>query len=427
MRSIGTSLAILAALAGCTPGRSPSAAGDAATTAPAPSPSAPSAAATSTRAVTTRDDGTISERITAGQANTSTAGPAIITAAALADRMDATRARLEAWIKPGVTDEKLPWALAHGLLAFGPQMRARDGRLAIDVIVGAAEVRGKRAHFPPKTPSGAVVDAHANLMVKKMIEAGVPWDHAFQVKGLGKVTLERLALDAVAGFQAPNSDEVWADAPWTVIIALLEAKRRDKLDAPARRQLTALALMTLAQLETEQDFLMALLEEQRPDKVEKKKQHIYAHSCGGLHFIQAGLHAAAFIGTAEAYARARKQLEVLMFRWIAERDIYRRAGNAQPQYRLLVFVQEMKFYGHILEVFALAHQLGLVQREPELLVQLGGVAQDLLRTLDLLAPAYGQLDRLRQTSEQTYLDVVGDGAHAVHGLREASMAFFRPR
>lgn len=386
------------------------------------------ASATPGGAATPAPSGAAVPGATATPVETSTAGPTIITAAALAERMDATRTRLESWIREGATDPKLPWALAHGLLAFGPEMRTTDGRLAIDVIVSdAAEVKGKRVHFPPKTSAGGIVDAHHNLMVKKMIEAGVPWDHTFQVRGLGKVTLEKLALDAVVDLKAPADDKAWADAPWTIIVALLEAKHRAKLDEPTRRRLTGLALQTLAQLEDEQDFLAIHLEQQRPDLVEKKKQHIYAHPCGGLHFIQAALYSAAFIGTAESYARARKQLEVLMFRWIAEREIYRKTGNAQPQYRLLVLVQELKFYGHILEAFALANRLGIVQREPELLVQLGGVAQDLLRTIDLLAPAYGQLDRLRTTSEQTYLDVIGDGAHAAHGLREASVAFFRPQ
>lgn len=414
MRSISLAITGALALSACTKPGATADAGTAAASAPA-TPAATAAASAPSPTVT------------------STGGPPLITARDLAVRMDATRARLESWIHDGATDEKLPWALAHGLLAFGPQMRTHDNRLAIDAIVAdaAAVDRTKkppRIHFPAKLPAGGIVDAHSNLMVKKMIEAGVPWDHTFEVKGLGKVTLERLALDAVADFEAPPDEKGWADAPWTIITALLEAKHRSKLDEPTRRRLTGLAIQTLGELESEQDFLKSLLEQQRPDLVEKKKQKIYAHPCGGLHFIQAGLHAAAFIGTADAYAKARTQLEVLMFRWMAEREIYRKTGLAQPQYRLLILVQELKFYGHILEVFALAQRLGIVQRdEPDLLVQLGGVAQDLLRTIDLLATAYGQLDRLRQTSEQTYLDVIGDGAHAVHGLREASVAFFRPQ
>ncbi len=416
MSDSGLALAAVVLIAGCS--RGAGGAADSGAPAPATTPAAASPAPTAAGPGAPA----------APLADTATAGPTIITAAALVERMDATRGRLESWIREGATDPKLPWALAHGLLAFGPEMRTTDGRLAIDVIVSeAAEVKGKRVHFPQKTGAGGIVDAHDNLMVKKMIEAGVPWDHTFQVRGLGKVTLEKLALDAIADFKTPADDKAWADAPWTIIVALLEAQHRAKLDEPTRRKLTALALQTLAQLEDEQDFLAIQLEQQRPDLVEKKKQHIYAHPCGGLHFVQAALYSAAFIGTAESYARARKQLEIVMFRWIAEREIYRKTGNAQPQYRLLVLVQELKFYGHILEVFALAHRLGIVQREPELLVQLGGVAQDLLRTIDLLAPAYGQLDRLRATTEQTYLDVIGDGAHAVHGLRDASVAFFRPQ
>lgn len=414
LRWLAPTWAFAASLAGgCTRGESGS----------TPAPSAPP----STSPTASPSPSPSDTRTSTTTARTSTSGPAVITAAELSLRMDAARERLEGWIQPGVSDPSLPWAMGHGLLAFGPELRTRDGQLAIDAIVGAASVVKGRVRFPDKTASGGIVDAHPNLMVKKMIEAGVPWDRAFTVPGKGKVTLERLALDAIADLRAPADDHAWADAPWTITIALREAQRRKKVDEPTKRRLTGLALQTLAQLEDEQDFLTALLERQRPDLVEKKKQHIYAHSCGGLHFVQAALYAAKFVDTAEAYERARKQLEVVMFRWIAERDIYRRAGLAQPQYRLLVLVQELKFYGHVLEVFALAHELGILSREPAVLVQLGGVAQDLLRTLDLLSTAYGQLDRLRATSEQTYLDMIGDGAHAAHGLRAASVAFFRPQ
>jgi len=55
------------------------------------------------------------------------------------------------------------------------------------------------------------------------------------------------------------------------------------------------------------------------------------------------------------------------------------------------------------------------------------VAQDLIRTIEVLAPAYGHLGELKAGAPQTYLDLVGDGDHAVHGLREGVVAFFRPQ
>jgi len=359
--------------------------------------------------------------------------PTFVTSSALAEKMDAARAQLEGFVREPTSDPATPWALAHGLLAFGPDLVASDGRKAIDAIVGdAAEVvigadKKQKVRFPPRTKSGGIVDAHSNLMVKKMIESGVPWDREFTVKPIGKVTLERLARDAVDGFRAPNDEKTWADAPWTVIVALRLAKHEKKLDPAVERQLKGLALETLAQLESQQDFLDVLLQKQRPDLVEKKKQKIYAHPCGGLHFVQAALYSAWFIGDASAYAKARHQLEIVMFRWMAEREIYRKTALAQPQYALLIRTQELKFYGHILEVFALAKELGIVAAEPELLVPLGGVAQDLIRTIEVLAPAYGHLGELKAGAPQTYLDLVGDGDHAVHGLREGVVAFFRPQ
>ena len=60
-----------------------------------------------------------------------------------------------------------------------------------------------------------------------------------------------------------------------------------------------LAERTMAQLEKEQAFLEEPMKAGHPERVEKKKQGIYAHTCGGIHLVQA-----AVLGATKAAGKA---------------------------------------------------------------------------------------------------------------------------
>ncbi|MCC7385997.1 MAG: hypothetical protein IT384_29380 [Deltaproteobacteria bacterium] len=366
------------------------------------------------------------------------ANPATTTSTAPVDLAKAAgeaREKLERWVKDGAADPQNGWAMAHGLIGFGPDLAARDGRKAVDVIVSDfAQVEttggGKRVHFPRRSKAGVVLESHQNLMIAKMLEAQVPLDRKVEVKGLGAVTLGRLVDDAYAQLTIPATDAAWQDFAWTLRAMLMAYSA----DAPAtgakasarQKRLVEASLSALAHLEQEQSFIGVLMDAGQPERLEKRKQGIYAHTCGGLHFIEAGLRAAAFLGTPEAKARAKRQIDVLVFRWRAEREIYRRSIAQAPQYKLILLVQELKFYGHTLEALALARELGLTDRSPDEILRAGRVAADLIRVITVLSDAYAKLDQVRAEREQTYLDLIGDGCHAIHGLRESVVAFFRP-
>ena len=60
--------------------------------------------------------------------------------------------RLEGYVMRGASDPENPWALAHGILAFGPNLKATNGRLAIDVMVedfAQTEGKGKNGSAAP--------------------------------------------------------------------------------------------------------------------------------------------------------------------------------------------------------------------------------------------------------------------------------------
>jgi hypothetical protein len=340
--------------------------------------------------------------------------------------MEQSRQKLEVWVREGASDPTNAWALAHGLVAFGAEHKTTDGRLAIDAIASFAEVgKNKRIDFPLKSKAGAVLEPHEALMVKSLLEAGVPKDRTFEVPGLGKVPFSRILEDAFAGKELPKNDDEWHNFPW-LLTAMLIAHQDAPKDSAIRKKLVAWSLETLAYLEAQQGFLEQLMLEGRPDKVEKKKQLIYSHTCGGLHLVQAAVLGAKYIGTPDAIARARKQLEVVIFRWKAERYIYADSIAKAPEYTLLIRTQELKFYGHILETFALAHQAGVFEGGIPAQNMLRPIAQDLMKTVTLLGSAYTNLANIRKDREQTYLDLIGDGCHAIRGLRLGVVAFFRP-
>jgi hypothetical protein len=176
----------------------------------------------------------------------------------------------------------------------------------------------------------------------------------------------------------------------------------------------------------QQAFLEPLHAANKPELLEKKKQFIFSHHCGGLHVIQSAMTAAAMLGDPASKKLAAEQLELVRFRYRAERKIYADSKIKMPEYELLLLVQELKFYGHVLETLGLAHRQGLLQSTPELRAEVGSIVSDLFETLKKLGPHYGQLSKIRAVREQTYLDMVGDGCHAIRGLREASVAFFAP-
>lgn len=351
----------------------------------------------------------------------------------VAQAMDLARAKLERWVKGGASDSGNGWALAHGLVGFGRDLQASDGRLAIEVIASYARVvpiDGKpRIDFPPRSPNGQVLEAHETLMVKSMLEAGVPAARAFEVPGAGKVTLQRTIDDAEAVIQTPKTDQEWHDFAWSLsalLIAHKDLERKKGKPSELEVKLTTYALQTLAYLETQQAFLEPLFASDRADQVQKRKQGIFSHTCGGMHLIQAANAGAAFAGTKDAIDRARHQLDLLLFRYKAERRIYAETIAKAPEYALLIRAQELKFYGHLLETFAFAAKLGIVTPDDALRAKLRPVAADLVRVVGQLEPAYGNLANIRKDREQTYLDLIGDGCHAIRGLREGVVALFGP-
>lgn len=350
---------------------------------------------------------------------------------------EASRAEIEGAIESlskvvmaGAQDPKNPWAMSHGLLAFGPKLKASDGRLVIDVIVHdyvqLETIANKEVYgFPGQTAENTPVEPHPDLLVKSLVEAGVPLTHKFKLKSGKKVTLQRLVDDAAWSFAMPVSDTEWHKFAWSLTLFLqaygIEGVVKSQTgDLPVR----VLVDRAVNKLELEQAFLLPLKHAGRPDQVEKRKQGIFAHTCGGLHFVQAAIQGAGRSEEKAAIFRANKQMELVDFRWDGERRIYRQMIRTQPKYRFLLLVQELKFHGHILETLAMAQQWGVRPADAATRLLAQRVAADLIDAVKDLKPMYDAQENLKESVPQSYYDLIGDGCHAIRGLRQALVAFF---
>ncbi|MEE2903715.1 MAG: hypothetical protein VYC39_15420 [Myxococcota bacterium] len=331
--------------------------------------------------------------------------------------------RLEGYVIRGASNPENPWALAHGILAFGPNLKASNGRLAIDVMVeDFAQLEGKgknrSVNFPTRTPKDHPVEPHNNLMASSLLQAGVVQTKTFKLKTGEKISMkdlvERVRMEAVL----PETPKQWHDFAWTYS-ALLHAGAKPKSESSKN-----LALNALNYVESQQAFLTELMRKGQPDKVVKKKQLIYAHTCGGLHMIQAALFGASLLRDPKVNARAQTQLETILFRWKAERSIYRNMKRQYPMYSLLLQAQELKFYGHLLETLSQSQRMGIYPVNDNSRAIVKGIIQDLVSTIDDLAVNYLDLESVKNVKKQVYYDLIGDGCHAIRGLRESLMAFF---
>ena len=154
-------------------------------------------------------------------------------------------------------------------------------------------------------------------------------------------------------------------------------------------------------------------------KVEKRKQGIFGYTCGGAHLLQGVAYAVGRgFGQPEDRAAIQAELDVLYWRLKLELGVVDHAMSQYPEHRLILLVQRLKFLGHFLESTHKAAAMGLHKPDEAQQATLQVALRELMGTVDILqgGGAFKDLDRLRKANEQTYLDIVGDSAHALHGI-----------
>ncbi len=328
-------------------------------------------------------------------------------------------------------DPKNPWALSHGICAFGSAYPASDGRKASEVIVrdfliefpggdGGAHAVGQLG-FARYGADGVPIEPHTNLVAKTMVMAGDKPSTTYPT-AWGKVTLGQLIEGVKLRFRhLPNNEEYWRDVGWTLDLLShqLTPGKAAHFTSSDGKQVDFNAVMddALTYLEKAQSDLKLGMDKGLP-QVDKRKQGIYSHSCGGLHLVQAVFGWARFPEVKKAWGpRLDTQIAILFYRLESERRQYDAAMAQAPQYRLQLLTQMVKFYGHFLETAGrlkdetgwkpTALQLQSIERAKAYL-------DHTVRELDA-DKTFSKMEELRKTAPQVYLDLIGDSCHASHG------------
>ncbi|MEZ4316477.1 MAG: hypothetical protein R3F61_03185 [Myxococcota bacterium] len=343
--------------------------------------------------------------------------------------LDAARATLMKIVTTYTGDPNDPWAIGHGLLAQGPAMKLSDGRDAVPFLfeqyaewrkVGSDDL----VAFP--TTQGPIrVEPHDDLMLKVFMEVGVPLTDRFVVQGK-PATLEQLYKsslydawihDGVTSFESMNN------TPWALQGLATVAPPGLEWVASDGKPMTmdAFTDAVVADLHEQTAFMRAAMA--KGEKVEKRRQGIFAYTCGGQHLLQGAAYAVARgFGSAQSRQWVEDEVAVLFWRVDLELEIVDTLVEENPTYARVLLEQRMKFLGHFLESAHKLAALGLYEPTAAQQATLDKARDELVKTVQQLESKglLEGLDGLRDAPDprmnQAFLDFVGDSAHSVRGI-----------
>lgn len=328
-------------------------------------------------------------------------------------------------------DPKNPWAVAHGLLARGPDMQLADGRPAVDALFAdAAEIVTLGGHallqFPAERAE-LLVEPHTALQLKNMAEIGVSPAREVSVAGqrravadLYRATLVGSWIDVAsnkASFRSPD------DVGWLVQALATWApgpELRWRATNGGEQDLRLLTRFAVGALVKETAFLAEAM--QAGQGFERKGQGIFRYTCGGAHLLQGAAYAVARgFGGEQERAAMEAQARLHLWRFPREQAITDNAIQRAPEHRLRLLSQRLKFAGHALESAEKLRILGLLPAGDAEHAVLEEMARSIVATTRTLREggAFAKLDEIRAANPQLYLDLVGDSAHALRGLELA--------
>lgn len=370
----------------------------------------------------------------------STPVPVTDTAPELANALRQVRKPLVDLVNAYGRNPQSPWALAHAMLALGPDIEipGHHGHPA-DFF---AENYGQPVQvgqdllwtFPPQR-GGQLVDVHTDLLLKAFTEGGLTPDREVVVAGqpttLGALYRNSLyrawTENGITGFQGRGfNDAAWALQALTAwapthLQYRSEGEREMRLQDLTRGMREAIARDTAN--------LKAAAAEGRLVQKDTRKG-FFAYTCGGQHAIQGLTYAVARgFGNAADRHEVCEQIELLDWRTTLELStVDPMIEQGTPDIKLLLYVQRLKYLGHTLETVHKAAAMGVCKLDERDVTASQRVARELVRTVRELEkmkvfdniPAIARnpgFDRIRKGGgQQVVLDLIGDSAHAVRGI-----------
>ncbi len=316
------------------------------------------------------------------------------------------------------------WAVGHAILALGPELELTNGRAAVDHLF---EVYAERTEYGlgfPRKRGEVRIEPHSGLTLKALSEGGLRPEHKVRVGG--QVTnLGQLHASTVCGAWI-DGDEVsfdsWNDSPWALQAITMWAQD-DLAWSSSGHAMTADSLTSavVGKLHAETAFMRDAMAKGRT--VEKRRQGVFAYTCGGAHLLQGAAYAVGRgFGSDVDRQRVADQWAVLLWRLPIELQAVDQVMSKQPEYTQILLVQRMKFLGHFLETTHKMAAMGLVEAAEADVVVLDTAIAELIATVQRIEATgmLGRMEAVRKQREQTYLDLIGDSAHAVRGIDMAT-------
>lgn len=349
--------------------------------------------------------------------------------------IEGTLATLGSVVDRHGADPANPWAVAHALLARGPELVLSNGQPAVDFVFSTyGQVLdtpgGPRIQFPAEqvvAGAGTVrIEPHTDLMLKALVGAGVDpartvkvQDRELPVADLWRGSLLRSFLVPARNHSRYGSPD---DIAWSLqgLASWAPPGLRWVALDETPMGLDDLTDYTAAVLYSETRFLAEAQAQGRP--FQKQGQGIFRYTCGGAHLLQGVSYAVLRgFGSADARRVVDEQVGLWFYRFPVESTIIRKALDQFPEHQDKLTVQRLKFSGHFLESMSTLAIMGAYVPDAHQQAVLAEAAQEVVMATAVLQQRglLTDLPAVRARDEQLYLDIVGDSAHAVRGLELA--------
>lgn len=323
-----------------------------------------------------------------------------------------------------------PWAVEHALIALGPSESLSNGEPAIDFLfaeyadevatAGETLVEFPTSRSRPGKPD-IRIEPHTDLILSGLAQLAV--DPATKVTVDGKPhTVEDLYRHSLFRTWVDGerlSAKSWDDTPWTLISLAAYAPPGAAWTAEGGHPMTmdGYTHAVVRKLHGETQFLRDAMA--AGTVVKKQKQGIFAYTCGGAHLLQGAAFAVARgFGDPSDKASIQAEIPALYYRYGVEMKAVDDAIQKNPDFQIKLLSQRLKFLGHFLESTERLSAMGFYAPDDAQQKILQEATAQTCATAAVLQQkgVFDNLDRIREKDEQTYLDFVGDSAHALRGM-----------
>lgn len=314
-----------------------------------------------------------------------------------------------------------PWAIGHALLALGPDVILTNDEPAVAWLFSQYARPDDDGVTFPKRVGDVRVEPHTDLVLKALTEIGLAPDTAVVVDGTA-TSLAQLYRSSLRRAWVDGEDTAfssWNDTPWALQGIATWAPPDLAWTASNHHQMTldGFTHAVTVKLVAENEVISSSMTSGVP--FEKRGQGIFSYTCGGAHLLQGAAYAVARgFGEESDHAAIVAQVPVLYHRFDRELQIVDETAESHPDYALVLMEQRLKFTGHFLESAHKLAAMGFDVPDPAQKATLERAMTELIKTVDILDKmgVFDRMDEVRATSEQTWLDVMGDSAHAVRGI-----------